>query len=132
MALSAGGRTLVGVKYLLAVVVALGLLVASPASAQVRPVNEGGDYRPCVAYDEFLAFHVGMPEHKVQRVFDTKGRRETRKGHLDAVLEQFGIPGVRKHSIIRSYPRCDRADRVLVEFSTRTGKHRAQSGILGF
>lgn len=120
-----------GVKILLAAPFVAGLLclaVSAPAHAQHQPVNEGGDYQHCVTYAEFDgAFHLGMREHRVQRVFDIKGRRVAPR-ELANILETVEGPQVGEHSIVRAYRTCEGADLVLIEFNTGSPNPRSVSG----
>jgi hypothetical protein len=95
-----------------------------------RPVNEGGDQRACVTLEEFLAWNLHMPEHRVQRVFDTNGRRVSHRD-LNRILHDLYLEDVRRDSIVRAYPICEGqtagtgSGRVLVEFTRRTALHRS-------
>ncbi len=89
-------------------VLAVSVLGVSPASAQPRPINEGGDARPCVTMDEFRAVHSHMPRNRVQRIIDTDGHRGSRHD-LDSVagtLEHTYGGTVNRGKIVRVYPAC--------------------------
>lgn len=94
------------------------------------PVNEGGDVRPCVTYLEFRHAHIDMPQRRIERIFDTHGRRARR-----SLLTQYGFPGEQlpiRHRLVRVYPACPTENAgegvVVIEYDRQTRDHRMQSG----
>lgn len=81
------------------------LLVSAPANAERRPVNEGGDARPCVTLEEFNAAALGAPRDRIARIFDTRGHR-VHGGTLDAYVAAVGGPEGPRQRQVRAYPIC--------------------------
>lgn len=72
---------------------ALSLLVSAPAQADRRPVDEGGDERPCIVAGEFRAIKLDAPRRRVERIVDSLGRRVNpdRAAVIDALAGQGGL-----------------------------------------
>jgi hypothetical protein len=105
------------------------LMSGAPAEARPRPVNEGGDYSHCATYEEAGLVNLGMPENRVHRILDTRGRPAGRR----EAAASFGAIGeaVPHHATVRSYRSCAQptnpdfgGDPLLIAFSDRSAKHR--------
>lgn len=122
-------------KTAVAVVAMAGCLsVASPAGAsdRIRPVDEGGDTRPCVTYAETEKVYVGSPRGRVERVLDTPGKRVNPRS-LDGVAETYGADQADlEYREVRSYRMCaepelgtDGSGVMLVQYNVHTRRDRA-------
>lgn len=102
-----GRRRRRGVLRGLAVAAGLGVLAVGPsANADSRPVNEGGDSRPCVTYRESQAVFLGMTRHRTQRVLDTDGVPTGRR-QLAQYGAAAGLSGlIPPATAVRSYAVC--------------------------
>src|SRR4051812_21958149 len=83
--------------------------VAGPAHADRVPVNEGGDYQPCVTYQEFSAVYLGMPMRRAERIMDTKGHRERPSDQLHVIADFLHIT-LSRTDVYKTYPMCDTDD----------------------
>ena len=106
------------------------LAVAPPAVADRKPVNEGGDTRPCVTYQEMEVSYLGALQNRIRRVLDTPGRKVSKRA-----IERYGmadVVGVPESDVavtpwryreVRSYPLCPgEGDVFLVEFDKRNDR----------
>lgn len=107
---------------------------ASPAGAASKPINEGGDTRPCVTYEEFYAVGLGAPMRRVRRTFDTNGHRVdggVLSSTVGDVSNNASSPARRQ---VRAYPVCLDGGLVsgyaYMEFNMRTARDRVTAGMI--
>lgn len=105
-------------------VVVVALSATPAAQAEVRPINEGGDYRPCVTWDESEAVFLSMPMHRVQRIVDTNGERASRRrlGAAIQLIEDAPGPPLGRNDMVRAYPICDSTGYMFVAFNHKPRK----------
>jgi hypothetical protein len=123
MAVSAAGRTLGVVKWVLVMLTAGLLSVPSAADAQLRPVNEGGDYMPCITPAEYEAVHLNMPRQRAERIIDSRGSRHIPSDSLHGLVDYAGAH-LRHGDIYRAFQQCDDVDMVVLEFKRDSPRQR--------
>lgn len=126
----AGMRT--ASRALATVVVVVGMVALAPtADAARKPVNEGGDRRPCVTYDEYEAVFIGTPMRKVRRVFDTNGTRVHSSDTLAGIADTYNGTHDRGN-VLRIYTPCEAGIQVVFEFDSRSPRLRVVGAYMGF
>lgn len=108
----------------MAVAAALVAGATAPASASLRPVDEGGDVRHCATYAETRAVQLGGPLRRAERVLDMRGVRlgphRFPNAHMPhTALRRMAVcqdPGVGNATVVIQY-RTDAPRRLVIGIS---------------